>query len=173
MKTSILIALFLTLANTVYGQNRFLKDTLIKQVSVFDDDTIYKYVDFEGFYNELPTPKDIKGEIPEVLGIYYKPEDQTINLTKEIFNTQEINSLINSMCIINCISTTSGQIVSASFKFSEKEPEICMEKFVIFSQQFKEKITINTVFDEEIGEEGYIQSSYGLFIVLKRLCIDK
>jgi hypothetical protein len=168
MKSSIIIGILLTLGNSIYSQNHFLNDTLIKKVSVFDDDTIYNYFDFDGSYDELSLPKDINGNVPEVIGFNYNPESQIINLAEKIFDLKELKTLINSKCIIKCISTSSGKVVSVSFKFSEREPKICLDKFVKFSQQFKEKITIETIFSEKIAEEGYIQSSYGLFLVLKK-----
>ncbi len=140
----------------------------IKTISVFENDTIYKYVGFDGDFNELPRPRDAKGEVPEALEFNYKPKDQIINLTKEIFNKEDINELIDSKCSVQCISTSSGKVVSASFMFSEREPEICFNKFVRFSQQLKEKLTIETEFNGDIEEEGYVLSTNGVFLELKK-----
>ncbi len=114
MRTLITIGLVLVFGTIANSQDYFLNDTLTKTISVFENDTIYKYVGFHGDFNELPRPRDAKGEVPEALEFNYTPESQIINLTKEIFNMEEINELIESKCSVQCISTSTGKVVSVS-----------------------------------------------------------
>jgi hypothetical protein len=168
MRTFITIVLVLIFGITTKSQNNFLGDTLIKTISVFDNDTIYKYVNFDGEFNELPRPRTAKGQIPEGLVYNYKPDSLIINYTKEIFNSKEIDELIESKCSVQCISTSSGKVESVSFMFAEREPEICFNKFVSLSQKIKEKLTIETEFNMEIEEGGYVLSTNPLYVELKR-----
>jgi hypothetical protein len=172
MRTFITIVLVLIFGITTKSQNNFLGDTLIKTISVFDNDTIYKYVNFDGEFNELPYPRSAEGQVPESLGYNYIPKGVTVKLAKKIFNQSDIDELINSKCDIQCISSTSGNVVSVSFIFFEREPEICFNKFVRFSQELKEELTIETEFDREIEEEGYVLSSHGLYLILNGKLTD-
>lgn len=168
MRTLITIVLVLIFGIPTKSQNHFLGDTLIKTISVFDNDTIYKYANFDGEFNELPRPRNVVGKIPEPVVFNYKPKSLIINHTKEIFNTEEIVELIESKCSVQCISTSSGKVESVSFMFYVREPEICFNKFVSLSQKIKEKLTIETEFNLEIEKEGYVLSNNPLFLELKR-----
>jgi hypothetical protein len=125
-------------------------------------------VDFEGSIRDLPSPKTTVGEIATIADFPYKSDDEIMKIAMEIFSLEELNTLIESGTDVSCISLSSGEIVSASFMFFKSEPEICMTKFVKFSQQMKERITIEATFEEEIGVEGYVQSSYRLYMLLRR-----
>lgn len=168
MRTSITIVLVLIFGISIKSQNHFLGDTLIKTISVFENDTIYKYVNFDGEFNELPRPRTAAGQIPEPLVFNYKPKGLIINSTKGIFNPKEIDELIESKCSVQCISTSSGKVESVSFMFAAREPEICFNKFVSLSQKIKEKLTIETEFNMEIEEGGYVLSTNPLYVELKR-----
>jgi len=168
MRTLFTIGLILIFGVATKSQNHFLGDTLIKTISVFDNDTIYEYANFDGEFNELPRPRTAKGQIPEGLVYNYKPDSLIINYTKEIFNPKEIDELIESKCSVQCISTSSGKVESVSFMFAEREPGICFNKFVSLSQKIKEKLTIETEFNMEIEEGGYVLSTNPLYVELKR-----
>jgi hypothetical protein len=168
MRTLIVMCLFLLYVNAAHSQNPFLNDSLVKQFYVgYYGDTIHTYLDFEGSFRDLPKPKTTDGEIATIAGFTYKSDGEILNIARRIFSLEELNTLIECRSAIRCISLSSGEIVSASFEF-KKVPEICMTKFVKFSQQMKERITVEATFEEEIGEEGYLESSYGLFVLLRR-----
>ncbi len=169
MKTLIVMCLFLLYVNAANSQSHFLNDSLVKKFYVgYKGDTIDTYLDFEGSFGDLPKPKTTDGEIATIAGFPYRSDGEIIKIAKEIFSLEELNTLIESTTALSCISLSSGEIVSASFMFFKSEPEICLTKFVKFSQQMKERITIEATFEEEIGEKGYVQSSYRLFMLLRR-----
>jgi hypothetical protein len=169
MKTLMVLCLISLYVNTAHSQNPFLNDSLVKKIYVSSNgDTIHKYVDFEGSIRDLPSPKTTDDEIATIADFPYKSDDEIMKIAMEIFSLEELNTLIESGTALSCISLSSGEIVSASFMFFKSEPEICLTKFVKFSQQMKERITIESTFEEEIGEEGYLESSYRLYMLLPR-----
>jgi hypothetical protein len=55
-----------------------------------------------------------------------------------------------------------GKILSVSFGFFEKEPDVCLSKLEELSSIIKEEFTLKIEFEEEIERDGYIKYSYKL-----------
>jgi hypothetical protein len=171
MKTKILFILgLLVFSNALHGQFQVLEDSLIKD-SYYDEysgDTIISYLDFTGSLHDLPSPRDKHGNKPEVAGYIFNSYENLMQLVDDTFSEEEIMDLINSKCIIRFIALSSGEIVSVSFYFRCKEPEICLDKFVGLSRVIKEEFTHETEFYNSIVTEGYVGSSINLASELRR-----
>ena len=165
MKTKILFILgLLVFSNALLGQLQVIEDSLIKDsyYDEFSGDTIISYLDFTGDLHDLPSPKDQNGNKPEVAEYGLNSYENLIQLVKHTFSKEEILDLIYSKCIIRFIALSSGEIVSVSFYFRNKAPEICLDKFIGLSRVIKAEFTHETEFYNPIVTEGYVVSSINL-----------
>lgn len=169
------LAIFLTAAPLcAHGQINQLKDTLIKETFVADvsGDFFIHYKDITNKIDELPYAKDKDGEKAEVL--HFSDNDVPIIycIAHEIFTPEEINRMRKSSGAIKFISLaggkSDGKVVSVSFIFVEKDPEIPLSKMIKFSEEVKENTTHTTEFSQDIAEEGYVQSSLSWFMLLRK-----
>ncbi len=176
MKRKIIFILgLLVFSNTSYGQFQVLEDSLIKDsyYDEFSGDRIISYLDYTGALHDLPSPKDKNGNKPEVAGYRLNSNEKMMQLIEDTFSEEEIMDLINSKGIIRFIALSSGEIVSVSFYFRYKEPEICLDKFVGLSRIIKSEFTQETEFYNPIETEGYVGSSISLASELRSRDVNR
>ena len=170
MKKIFRIIVFLfVFTNLVFSQNSFRR---IIRVSDFSGDTIITYHDNPELNQELPRPRNSKGEIVGIYGFKLSSEEDLLEFVINEFTKEEIRELINSTCIIKFICIPNGEIKSASFEFVNKEPDVCLDKLVLLSRTIKENFTLNVEFGEDVVNDAYVNCSYGLFLVLKRKMLE-
>ncbi|MGQ1891675.1 hypothetical protein ACT29H_14640, partial [Thermophagus sp. OGC60D27] len=66
-----------------------------------------------------------------------------------------------------CKILPSGKIVSVSIVFYKKDPQICIKKLTLFSQEIKERLSITPIFSKKTDEEGYVQCSIFAYSVFR------
>ncbi|WP_010424199.1 hypothetical protein [Anaerophaga thermohalophila] len=154
----IFIIAFVSLIGSIaYCQFPVLMDTLIKSTRVSNyGELVIKYRDI----NEDKLPKPLLRESkddPELISFQINSVEKLVEIANEIFTKKEIEQLIESRFILDCKILPSGKIVSASFVFYEKNPQIYLKKLTLFSQEIKERLSITPIFSEKIDREGYVQ----------------
>jgi hypothetical protein len=154
---------FVILSNFTFCQSPFQK---IVDVSDFTGDTTITYIDNIDLQGELPVPRDVNNEIVGIVEFKLSSEEKLLNFVVDIFSDSEIQELISSQCYLKIISTPNGKILSASFAFVNKEPDVPLNKLVKLSDMIKEEITLHAEFERDVVDEGYVKCTYWLFIQL-------
>lgn len=154
--------IFLTIPVTLFAQRE--KDGFIvkkiKNLYSGSIDTYYRDALFD--YN-LQAPKDSEGIYPELAGKEFNSISKLNKITCQVFTDEEIEYLATKPCHANCMVSSSGIIVSVSFRFSGWDPGINTKKLAEISSLIKENITYNFTFRREIKQEGYIEQSFPIF----------
>lgn len=140
-----------------YSQVPILKDTLKKSTRISANGELkISYEDITS-PNDLPKPLDKSKDIPELINFKISSVEKLVKIAEDIFTKEEIVKLIESTMMIDCKVLPSGEIVSASILFREKDPHVCLKKLIHFSQEIKEKLIVTPIFSEKIEVEGYVQ----------------
>lgn len=160
-----IIVVFFSFTSITYCQSPFKK---IVDISDFSGDTTITYIDNMDLQGELPVPRDVNENIVEIVEFKLSSEDKLLNFMVDIFSDREIQELISSQCYLKTISTPKGKILSASFAFVNKEPDVPLNKLVKLSDMIKEEFTLHAEFERKVVDEGYVRYTYWLFIQLSK-----
>ncbi len=159
MNTIFRIIAILLITNSATCQNSFTRKV---SVSGFTGDTVIMYIDNMDLQGELPIPRNSDDEIVGIVGFKLSSEERLLRLVTEIFSEKEIQGFISSNSFIETVCLSNGKILSVSYGFFEKEPDVCLRKLQELSRIIKEEFTLQTEFEEEVDKEGYIKCSYKL-----------
>lgn len=165
MKTIFRIIAILLITNSANCQNSFTRKV---SVSGFNNDTVIMYIDSMDLQGELPIPRDSNNEIIGIVGFKLSSEERLLRLVTEIFSENEIQGLISSNSFIEIVCLSDGKILSVSYGFFEKKPDVCLSKLEKLSSIMKEEFTLQTEFEEEVDKEGYVKCSYKLSRELRK-----
>lgn len=157
LRITFIIAFVSFMGSMSYSQGPVLNDTLQKSTR-FTDDGRLKIIYRDINEDKLPKPllRESKDD-PELIDFQINSVEKLVQIANENFTKKEIEQLIESRFTLDCKILTSGKIVSASFVFYKKDPQICIKKLTLFSQEIKERLSITPIFSEKTDREGYAQ----------------
>lgn len=157
------VLVFITL--TLQGQIHLLKDSLIKKNFKNPNNSGYyiQYSDKTNSVDNLPLPKDNNGQTAELMDTKLNSLEKLEKITQHIFDSNQAKYLAKNKCYFSCIITSTGKILSASIIFNNNDPAVDMKQLVEFSNQIKENLSFELVFNKEIKQTGYISLVHPAF----------
>jgi hypothetical protein len=102
-----------------------------------------------------PSPKDGKGKDVELAGIEVNSIEKLYQIELKIFNPEEIKYLSINNSVAQCVVSSSGKIISASFAFLGWEPKVSVTKLQEYATQIKENVTFKFTYSTDPAQEGY------------------
>lgn len=165
MKTIFGIIAILLITNSANCQNSFTRKV---SVSGFTGDTVIMYIDNMDLQGELPRPLDSNDELVGIVEFKLSSEEKLIKLVVDIFSGEEIQELISSQCYLKTVSFSNGKIVSAYFGFVNKKPDVPLSKLAKLSDIIKKEFILQIEFEGDVVSDGYVKSTYWLFLELKK-----
>lgn len=150
---------------TALGQIQLVRDTLTKKhiKTSFNNGYIIEYLDRTSSSDNLPQPKDINGQVAELMDQKLNSIENLNKISNEIFTTEEIKYLNENRCYISCILNTSGKIISASVMFYNNDPVVNVKQLTEFSRKIKENLTFKLLFNNDVNQDGYLSLSFPAF----------
>ena len=166
LRITFIIAFVSFMGSMSYSQGPVLNDTLQKSTR-FTDDGRLKIIYRDINEDKLPKPLRESKDVPELIDFQINSVEKLVQIGNEIFTKKEIEQLIENRVIIDCKILPSGKIVSASIVFYDKNPQICLKKLTLFSQEIKERLSITPILSEKTDEEGYVDCSIFAYSVFR------
>mgnify|MGYP000866484014 FL=1 len=139
----------------LYGQINLAQDSLIRKIetSQFSGTVVFKYSDRINVSENRSRPVDKEGVAVEMMEIHLNSIEKLNQILQRIFTKEEILSLYNKKCMVDCIVLSSGKIVSASFQFSDEDTDIRLSKLIEFSKAIKKNLSFKIYFNRKIEND--------------------